>query len=299
VLEDEKSRLDTHFINPKMLTVYVSHFEDITSTIGEVVTIYCVNVNYSENRTYVLAKRYSDFADLYASVQELMSGTSYQFPNKSMFNNAAQFTKERRLRGFDELVKILSRMHIYAPDFHKFLEISERMSMLQESTSLHKPLRSKKPVTLTTSGSFVDVTDRITTDTPREKDDETDQEVHDDANEPSSAGSNGGTIDEKENTVDSDESLTPDEAKSALEGRINEKVKKKFSTISVQSIKVSVTLYAALFLSGVLDIYAVNLREVLFTCFALFLLVCYVFVIATKTEARSAEQVLINIQTTK
>ena len=48
------------------LTVFVSHFEDITMSNGEVITMYQVNVQYSTT-LYVLAKRYSDFQEMYAS----------------------------------------------------------------------------------------------------------------------------------------------------------------------------------------------------------------------------------------
>jgi hypothetical protein len=32
----------------------------------------------------------------------------YKFPNKSLFNTSATFTKERRKKGFDELLKLIS-----------------------------------------------------------------------------------------------------------------------------------------------------------------------------------------------
>lgn len=274
-----------------MVTVFVSHFEDIVSY-GEVVTIYCVNVNYSE-KTYVLGKRYSDFADLYSSVQDRMSGTSYQFPKKSLFNNAAQFTKERRLRGFDELLKILSKMNLYAPDLQKFLEINERMPAIQEG-NIHKP-RSKKPVRLTTRGSFMDTPspDPNTTDSVEDLYEEAkEQKVEVEKKKEEDDDDEDEGEENSRDTQTGDHNGTPQVTENAVEVQINEKIKKAFWTISGQSVKVSAAVYGTMFLLGIIDFYAVQFRKMILTWFALYLLVCFVFIISIKNEASVAKALL-------
>ena len=55
----------------------------------------------------------------------------YKFPNKSLFHNSAKFTKERRVRGFDELLKILleltPRTRSILPELKDFLEIEKHI----------------------------------------------------------------------------------------------------------------------------------------------------------------------------
>eukprot|EP01032_Pedospumella_encystans_P012091 gene12091-14010_t len=56
--------------------------------------------------TYNISKRYSEFKTLFEILKDLIP-PDYKFPNKSLFHNSAQATKDRRVRGFDQLLQIL------------------------------------------------------------------------------------------------------------------------------------------------------------------------------------------------
>lgn len=105
----------------------VTHYDDVISPQGECVTMYMVQVQYSNRSAYVIAKRYSDFANLYSLVKDIVP-YDFKFPNKSMFNNSAQFTKDRRRKGFDELVKLLARYDPIPDELQSFLELRERVA---------------------------------------------------------------------------------------------------------------------------------------------------------------------------
>lgn len=110
-----------------LLIVSVTDSEDVSTSIGEFVTMYIVNVQYSSKSSYILGKRYSEFKSLFEVTKHLLPN-HYKFPNKSMFSNSAQSTKERRIKGFDELLKLLTKQEQLAPSVEQFLGISERIS---------------------------------------------------------------------------------------------------------------------------------------------------------------------------
>lgn len=103
----------------------VTHYEDEVLTQGEVITKYIIRVKHDKN-SYIIKKRYSDFADLFFALKDLVP-EYYRFPNKSVFNNNAQFTKERRVKGFDELLKLLCGQAILPQQLLTFLEIDENL----------------------------------------------------------------------------------------------------------------------------------------------------------------------------
>ncbi len=109
------------------MNVSITHYDDITTPQGEIITMYMVNVQYSTHASYSLAKRYSDFATLHSILKDVLP-SDYKFPNKSLFHNNAQFTKERRIRGFDELLKLLAKHQPFDPNFQAFLEIKQNIS---------------------------------------------------------------------------------------------------------------------------------------------------------------------------
>jgi hypothetical protein len=113
-----------------MFAVAVCGFEDVTTSTGEVVTMYIIRVQYSEKSSFFIAKRYSDFTNLYGRVKDNIHDRDpyYKFPNKSMFNTSAMFTKERRMRGFDEMLKLLASIYPLPKELHQFLELSQRIS---------------------------------------------------------------------------------------------------------------------------------------------------------------------------
>lgn len=125
----------------------VTGYEDFTTSSGEVITMYMVNVqpiqltsqdsnSYSYNNStnnnnkkltsYFIAKRYSEFAVLYNNTKDLIPRLKrYKFPNKSLFNNNSNFTKERRLAGFNELVNILCNMNPLPHEIVRFLDYKD------------------------------------------------------------------------------------------------------------------------------------------------------------------------------
>jgi hypothetical protein len=106
------------------LQASVVDHEDVTNAAGEILTKYIVQVKYL-NATYTIAKRYSEFKTLYDILKDLVP-MEYKFPNKSMFHNNAQATKERRIRGFDELLHILLSRNPVPTVMERFLGVNER-----------------------------------------------------------------------------------------------------------------------------------------------------------------------------
>ena len=248
-------------------------------------------------------------------VQEQLSTTSYLFPNKSLFNNAAQFTKERRLRGmdcnlevngtsdslhslpfdsrywdfsfvgFDELMKLISSMNLYSvDDVQTFLEINERMPESVSSSRPHSS-KSRKPALLAKSTAITDST--ATSDDEGKEDAEEEDDVEDNEEEKkrlldvTGTGTGG---DQSTGTGTSSSNLeTEDEL---LERKINAMIKEQFMEICTQSVKVSSVVYSCFFLSGIIDFYSVEYRELLVTWVALTLLVCFIFIISMKNEAK-------------
>jgi hypothetical protein len=141
-----------------VLQASVNSYDDIFSPQGECVTMYMIQVQYSSRTAYTIAKRYSDFANLYQSVKDIVP-FDYKFPNKSMFNNAAQFTKDRRRKGFDELVHLLARYEPIPDELQTFLELQQRLNGDkalsvggQSSSGLSSPQKSNSSAVSSVSG---------------------------------------------------------------------------------------------------------------------------------------------------
>jgi hypothetical protein len=122
------------------LQASVVDHEDVTNAAGEILTKYIVQVKYL-NATYTIAKRYSEFKTLYDILKDLVP-MEYKFPNKSMFHNSAQATKERRIRGFDELLQILLSRNPVPTVMERFLGVNERktksLQIRSKSINLNK-----------------------------------------------------------------------------------------------------------------------------------------------------------------
>eukprot|EP00598_Pedospumella_elongata_P005549 CAMPEP_0184969710 /NCGR_PEP_ID=MMETSP1098-20130426/2410_1 /TAXON_ID=89044 /ORGANISM="Spumella elongata, Strain CCAP 955/1" /LENGTH=333 /DNA_ID=CAMNT_0027491521 /DNA_START=70 /DNA_END=1071 /DNA_ORIENTATION=- len=104
----------------------VSH-EDVVNSSGEVITKYIVHVKLASSVTYNISKRYSEFKTLFEILKDLIP-PDYKFPNKSLFHNSAQATKDRRVRGFDQLLQILLKRKPVPTVIERFLGINERKS---------------------------------------------------------------------------------------------------------------------------------------------------------------------------
>ena len=109
------------------LSLSVKGYEDIDDGSGNLMTLYIVRVEEaSKNVYYVLKKRYTDFSRLYTALKERFPEIeAFRFPNKSIFNTNAQFTKDRRRQGFDDFLKILTTMNPVPTELIEFLEIEQ------------------------------------------------------------------------------------------------------------------------------------------------------------------------------
>lgn len=102
--------------------VHVAGYNDEYYEADKSATFYLVFFNGDKN---FVKKRYTNFLDLYDNLRskvDLLNTGGYRFPNKSMFNTSATFTKERRKRGFDELLKIVVACECW-PELLDFLDL--------------------------------------------------------------------------------------------------------------------------------------------------------------------------------
>jgi hypothetical protein len=107
------------------LKATVTQFREGKDSNGEPVTLYVLAIQSPSTPLYTLSKRYSDFAHIYSLFKDLLPN-EYRFPNKSLFNNASQFTKERRLRGFQELLDLLLKYHPHNEKVSEFLRFNPK-----------------------------------------------------------------------------------------------------------------------------------------------------------------------------
>ncbi len=248
-----------------MLTVNVTHFET-----NDNITVYIVNVKYSFKSSYSLPKRYSDFSDLYNAMKDLLP-SNYKFPNKSIFSTTAQFTKERRIKGFDEMLKTLIKLDPFPVALQKFLELHERVSIGSKENFLFLsyPLPpSDKSKSVGNSKAVESRQDRR----------------YSVSRYPSlaniSVSDNGYSFNKKCNQHDDLESL------------IDARVKKDFPDVFSSSLKISAVTYLLCVVLNIVDVSSTNLSQILVTLLALGLLVSFVRVINFKIEARGTKTVL-------
>jgi len=116
-----------------MYYITVPKFEEQTDATGYLVTYYVVLIEYApQNLRYSLYKRYSSFGILYDVLKtQYKTIEEFRFPNKSMFNTHANFTKERRRQGFDDFLKIVAQLHPMPHEVEEFLEIQDHVSKLK------------------------------------------------------------------------------------------------------------------------------------------------------------------------
>lgn len=95
-------------------------------------TAYVVNVKHRESQTqWTICKRYKEFSDLYVTLTNLDvcedELTNYKFPNKSIWNTQSDFTKQRRKKGFEELLRIVSSVDPMPRCVQEFLDVDTHM----------------------------------------------------------------------------------------------------------------------------------------------------------------------------
>ena len=265
-----------------MLIVSVTNFEDLTSSSGEVVTVYIVKVQYSHSSSYLLSKRYSDFSDLYGIFKDTLP-PQYKFPNKSIFSNGAQFTKERRIKGFDELLKILCGLDPFPTPLIQFLEMEERVSVgsrenfvflaVPTTTPGPKTVHAVKPDPKKAAASFSSASSSAPSRIDRDK--------------------YPGLVNEK--VVDNKFSFdNQHHADFDLEKEIDLKVKKDFPTIISSSFKVAAIAYILFIVLSIIDVSSTTLSQMIVTLLALGLLLTFIRIINFKIECRNTKKIAVD-----
>ena len=103
----------------------VERFEDSCEPGQAPITHYIISIKFS-GKVFELRKRYSEFADLHQKLKlKYPEIDEFRFPNKSILNTHAPFTKERRLRGFDEYVKLLCKLKPIDAEVAEFLQLNK------------------------------------------------------------------------------------------------------------------------------------------------------------------------------
>ena len=140
--------------------VHVAGYNDELYDEDKSATFYLVFFNGNMN---FVKKRYTQFHELYDRVKhrcdELSSGR-YRFPNKSIFNTGAKFTKERRKRGFDELLKILVADGGFERELMLFLDLPYQYSDDDDDDSRSRSPRKTADVAPDASDESVPMKDR-------------------------------------------------------------------------------------------------------------------------------------------
>lgn len=132
------------------LEASVIQYEDVVNSAGEILTKYIVHVKIN-NTTYNISKRYSEFKTLFEIMKDMIP-PDYRFPNKSLFHNSAQATKDRRVRGFDQLLQILLSRKPVPTVMERFLGINERKSKSLQIRSKSLTLNKHNSAHATPSG---------------------------------------------------------------------------------------------------------------------------------------------------
>lgn len=162
------------------LALHVTDYEDTEYSNGNIITLYIIQVKFdipafcstsSSNSlqnllnesyakdsnsitktAYKLSKRYSEFKLLYDALQDCIKlvAPDYRFPNKSLFSNSKEFTKTRRLKGFHDLLNILSDIRPFPHELEDFIDLdsilnsggTERVGTIEYLNSLGEVLYS-------------------------------------------------------------------------------------------------------------------------------------------------------------
>jgi hypothetical protein len=118
---------------------------------------------------YEIEKRYSEFKNVFLNIKDYLP-LDYKFPNKSIFNNSSQFTKERRMRGFEELLHLMQRVESLRDELHFFLELDHHIGLTrakhqqQHTQQIH--LRSSSAASNNTSSQQSEADLQFASSTP-------------------------------------------------------------------------------------------------------------------------------------
>lgn len=253
-----------------LLMVSVTEYDDVTSSSGEILTMYMVQVKTSAKATYFVAKRYSEFKSLYESLKDNLP-KDYRFPNKSLFSNSAQFTKERRVRGFDLMLKLLIQSESQLPtELAAFLELdslSAAWASDRTTPTIQEGLRRRKLIENEDLRSVNEVTSsKVNTEQP--------------VSTTTITASTASRSEQRQN------GSTNWDFK--LEHKINETIKREFLDIFSSSIKISSIAYLLLVGCNLIDVSTSRFSRVLVTMLSIGILVAFIRILILKIQARRA-----------
>lgn len=255
----------------------VTSYDDITTPQGEVLTMYMIQVQYSSKSTYCIAKRYSDFSTLYQNVKDIVSA-DYKFPNKSMFNNSAQFTKERRRKGFNELLQLLIQMEPLPEEVQIFLEMRERIhysgATPHKTPNSMRQSQSARPSTMSPNA-----TNRASTTVA-----ESAAKAETDAMEEMQAKKK---LLHLSNFILKHYQTNKTEEVKESEIDVNAEIQKIMPKIARISVQVSAVLYLGLILVGVVDVSHSSYAQILYTYGTMVMIGCFL-------QIRDARNSMIN-----
>lgn len=227
---------------------------------------------------------------------------TYKFPNKSIFHNNSQFTKERRLMGFDELVKRLLKVEAHSVEFHSFLEVHDHLSKFHPIPDNFSRTPRKKPVNLATyiaNGPIQSPPSRklslsVALDSIES---EANESEDDDDEDNESDYQDAATIHEGDEVHQSNEESALAAATGNEEDfidKLNDTVRKDFFYILRSTYKTTTVGYGVCILFRFVDISHTSYTRMILTCLYLGLLMTFVRIILYKLRAIEA-----NIQARK
>jgi hypothetical protein len=253
------------------LQASVIQYEDAMSNSGEILTKYIVEVKYL-NASYHISKRYSEFKTLYEILKDLVPA-DYKFPNKSMFHNSAQATKERRLLGFDELLQILLSRKPVPTVMERFLGINERkaksLQIRSKSVNMSKSPGAESSAQSTAS---VDTSIRLS-----------------EGSEPTDMAETRHT--EVINVVPEPQQSSHEVIYSAEKYELIKALRRETPNIIMSSMKVTSAVYLVLVFARVVDISSSDFYEILLTMCLLSFVVAFVRINILKSTLSHAKTV--------
>jgi PX domain len=123
-------------------------YEDSKDEFGQVVVMYVILVeDVTKNVKHILHKRYSDFLELFTVLKDLSPDIeNFRFPNKSLFNNRAQFTLERRLEGFNDFLQLAIKLKPMPEEVAQFLGLYALLRDSEEATFIKNRRRRSSEI---------------------------------------------------------------------------------------------------------------------------------------------------------
>lgn len=172
-----------------MIRVSCFKYEDEEDEQGQLIVMYVIRVEcIMTNKTHTLHKRYSDFLDFFQSIRELSGDIDkFRFPNKSIFNNRSQFTLERRLEGFNDLLQLAIKIKPTPKILSKFLDLNllnDENTMIVDWTDLNGSKNGNNNYSYNSNNSslsMIDTPNRSPTRTDKEGEGDNDDNIKNNA----------------------------------------------------------------------------------------------------------------------